>query len=87
MFTVPAIDASGVSHVIQTYAFNKDVRRLAGKLEAEMARQKKIRYGRVGNSRYCMVTTEDVVACFTGMVDAGNPPLEPATGGRHEDDE
>lgn len=87
MFTVSAIDASGVSHVIQTYAFNKDVRRLAGKLEAEMARQGKIRYGRVGNSRYCMVTTEDVVACFAGMVDAANPPLELATGGRHEDDE
>jgi aminoglycoside 3-N-acetyltransferase len=87
MFKVPAIDAGGVSHVIQTYAFNKDVRRLAGKLEAEMARQGKIRYGRVGNSRFCMVTAEDVVACFTAMVDAGNPPLELATGGRHEDDE
>lgn len=90
LFTIPAVDANGGSYEIQTCAFNKDVRRLAGRLETEMARKGMIRYGRVGNSRFCLATTEDVVACFTAMVEAGNPPLELAAGGtdgKDQDDE
>jgi aminoglycoside 3-N-acetyltransferase len=90
LFSVSAVDASGETCGIQTYAFNKDVRRMAEKLEAEMARQGKIRHGRVGNSRFCLVTAEDVVACFTAMVETGNLPYELATSethGRRQDDE
>ncbi len=90
LFSVPAVDANGENRVIQTYAFNNDVRRMAGKLEAEMARQGKIRLGRVGNSRFRLVTAEDVVACFTAMVETGNLPYELVTSGRrggHQDDE
>jgi len=87
LFSVPAVDANGENRVIQTYAFNNDVRRMADKLEAEMTRQGTIRHGRVGNSRFCLVTAEDVVACFTAMVETGNLPYELATSGRHQDDE
>jgi aminoglycoside 3-N-acetyltransferase len=90
LFSVPAVDANGGNHVIQTYAFNNDVRRMADKLEAEMARRGKIRHGRVGNSRFCLVAAEDVVDSFTAMVDTGNLPYEIVTGGGkkgHEDDE
>jgi aminoglycoside 3-N-acetyltransferase len=74
LFSVPAVDASGANHLIQTYAFNKDLPRAAGKLEAQMQRQGMIRHGRVGNSRFQLVRTADVVACFTAMVNAGNLP-------------
>jgi len=87
LFSVPAIDSDGKARDIQTYAFNKEVIRVADKLEAEMTRQGKIRHGRVGNSRFCLVTAEDVVACFTMMVDTGNLPYELSAGGRHQDDE
>jgi len=87
LFTVTAVDVNGESRVIQTYAFNKDVPRLAEKLEAKMARQGKIRRGRVGNSRFCLVTSEDVVACFSEMVDTGDLPYELAMSGRRQVDE
>ena len=89
LFSVPAVDANGGHHVIQTYAFNKEARRASDKLEAEMRRQGLIREGRVGNSRFQLATTADVVACFTAMVEAGNLPYKPVTdrsGGRGEDD-
>jgi aminoglycoside 3-N-acetyltransferase len=87
LFSVPAIDSNGKTRDIQTYAFNKDVQRLADKLEVEMARQGKVRHGRIGNSRFCLVTAEDVVACFTGMVDTGNLPYEISAAGRQHEDE
>jgi aminoglycoside 3-N-acetyltransferase len=90
LFSVAAIDAKGENRTIQTYAFNNDVRRMAEKLEAEMSRQGKIRHGRVGNSHFCLVTAEDVVACFTAMVESGNLPYELVPSGkhgRHQDDE
>jgi len=74
LFSVPAVAADGTHHVIQTYAFNKGVQRAAEKLEAEMQRQGKIRNGRVGNSRFQIVTAVDVLACFTAMVEKGNLP-------------
>ena len=52
--------------------------------------QGKIRRGRIGNSRFLLVTAEDVVACFTAMVETGNLPYEVVTGethGRSHDDE
>jgi aminoglycoside 3-N-acetyltransferase len=79
LFSVPAVDLQGAKRIVQTYAFNNDVRRLAEKLEAEMQGQGMIRHGRVGNSRFSLATSEDVVACFTAMVRAGNLPYEPAT--------
>ena len=90
LFSVPVVDADGQSHLVQSYAFSKNVRRMAEKLEAEMERQGKIRRGRVGNSRFRLVTVEDVVACFTAMVEAGNLPYELVPSGgqrRHQDDE
>jgi aminoglycoside 3-N-acetyltransferase len=89
LFAVPAVDANGGHHVIQTYAFSKQARRASDKLEAEMQRQGLIRGGRVGNSRFQLATTADVVACFTAMVEAGNLPYGPvadANGGKGDDD-
>ncbi len=80
LFSVPAVDANGENRVIKTYAFNSDVRRVADRLEVEMSRRGKIRHGRVGNSRFCLVTAEDVVHCFRAMVEAGNWPLELVAG-------
>lgn len=88
LFSVPAVDLSGVNHVIQTYAFSR-VPRASWKLEAEMQRQGLIRQGRVGNSRFQLAATADVVACFTAMVEAGNLPYGAVTesgGGKGEDD-
>jgi aminoglycoside 3-N-acetyltransferase len=77
LFSVSAVDASGASRTIRTYAFNRDVRRSTEKLEAELSRQGKVRRGRVGNSRFLVVSAEDVVSCFTALVDAGTPPYDP----------
>lgn len=87
LFSVPVIDANGENRVVQTYAFSNDVRRMAEKLEAAMERQGLIRHGRVGNSRFRLAGAEDVVACFTAMVEAGNLPYDRTTGGRHPDHE
>lgn len=87
LFSVPVVDADGEKRVVQTYAFNIEVRRMAVKLEAEMERRGRIRHGRVGNSRFRLVLAEDVVACFTAMVEAGNLPYDRSTGGRHADNE
>lgn len=76
LFSVPVIDAGGASHLVRTYAFSTKVRRMAGKLEAELELQGKVRRGKVGNSRFSLVTAEDVVACFTSMVEKGNLPYE-----------
>jgi len=41
-----------------------------------MLRDGKIRHGRIGNSRFILVTAEDVVDSFTAMVDAGDHPYQ-----------
>ena len=90
LFSVPAIDAKGNQRTVQTYAFSNDVRRIAGRLEDGMNQQGLIKYGRVGNSRFCLVTAEDVVGCFRKMVANGNLPFElvtNATDKRQPDDE
>jgi aminoglycoside 3-N-acetyltransferase len=76
VFSVNATDSEGKTRVIQTYTFNKDIRRSAAKLEAEMLRQKKIRRGRIGNSQFMLITAEDVVSCQTGMVERGDYPYD-----------
>jgi aminoglycoside 3-N-acetyltransferase len=76
LFSVPVVDANGGSHVVQTYAFSKELQRAAEKLEAEMQRQGMIREGRVGNSRFQIVTIADVVGCFKAMVEKGNLPYK-----------
>jgi len=84
LFSVPVIDADGNNRVVQTYAFNSEVPRRADRLEAEMERQGKIRHGRIGNSHFCLVTAEDVVGCFTEMVEKGFLPYELMTNGAQE---
>jgi aminoglycoside 3-N-acetyltransferase len=80
LFAVPIVDANGDNRILETYAFNREVRRSAAKLEVQMEQQGKIRRGRVGNSQFVLVTADDVVACFTAMVEQGNLPYEFVTG-------
>jgi hypothetical protein len=61
---------------VQTYTFSRAVSRNAEALEAEMRRRRMIRRGRVGNSRFIWVTAEDVVSCFSAMVEDGNYPYD-----------
>ena len=74
LFSVQAVDAGGQTRTIQTYTFNKQIPRRADKLEAEMVRQRKLRPGRIGNSRFILTSAEDVVTCQTAMVEARNYP-------------
>jgi len=76
LFEVPAVDENGKSVVIRTYAFNSEAVRMAGKLEAEMSRTGRIKKGRIGNSSFVLASAEDVVACFSEMIEAGNLPYE-----------
>ena len=73
-FTVTAIDSQGASHLVQTCTFNPGVARKADTLEQQMVQDGRIRRGRVGNSRFTLVTAEDVVSSFTAMVDSGRYP-------------
>ena len=73
-FAVSAIDARGDAHVIQTLTFNPAVPRSAEKLERRMAADGTIRRGRVGNSRFTLVTADDVVRSFGAMVESGDFP-------------
>lgn len=73
-FTVRAVDADGNERTIETVTFNPSLKRAAEKLEAVMAREGKIRKGRVGNSRWLLVSADDVVASHTAMVEAGDYP-------------
>jgi aminoglycoside 3-N-acetyltransferase len=82
LFSVNAVDSKGETRMIQSYAFNRDIPRSAEKLEAEMLRRGKILRGRIGNSRFLLVTAEDVVSCQTAMVEAGNYPYD-LSSGRH----
>lgn len=74
LFTVKALDLAGREHTIETHVFNPELKRAADKLEATMTRDGRIRAGRVGNSRYLLVTADDVVASHTAMVEAGDHP-------------
>ena len=87
LFSASVIDENRQNHVVQTYAYNKEVPREAKKLEAEMLRQGRIRKGRIGNSRLLLVTAEDVVACQTAMVSAGNYPYDLSHGRRGRSEE
>jgi aminoglycoside 3-N-acetyltransferase len=76
LFTVPVIDGSGQPHTVRTYAFSRDVTRRADKLREAMRRGGRIRTARIGNSRLILVSAEDVVACQTAMVEAGDYPYD-----------
>jgi len=86
LFSVTAVDSKGEIRMIQSYAFNKEIPRGAQKLEAEMLLRGKLLKGRIGNSQLMLVTAEDVVACQTAMVEAGNYPYD-LSGGKHKRDE
>lgn len=73
-FAVPAIDARGASQVIQTRTFNNAVARKAEHLERRMVADGTVARGRVGNSRFTLVTADDVVSSFTAMVESGDFP-------------
>jgi aminoglycoside 3-N-acetyltransferase len=76
LFTVKAVDAQGAQHEIRTRTFSTNVTRKAEKLEQQMLREGKLGRDRVGNSRFILVTTQDVMSCFTTMVDERNYPYE-----------
>ncbi len=75
-FFIKAYDEHKKEHTVTVYAFNKDITRDAHRLEAEMKRQNLVKYAKVGNSTLILVNAEDVVACQTGMVEAGNLPYD-----------
>jgi aminoglycoside 3-N-acetyltransferase len=76
LFTVEAVDEHGTCHTVQTYAFNKAAPRDAAKVEAALRRGGQLRRGRVGNSRFVVVTAEDVVTAFGALVDAKDYPYD-----------
>jgi aminoglycoside 3-N-acetyltransferase len=76
LFRVPVIDAAGQQHTVDTYAFSRGVTRRADKLRDAMLRAGKIQTARIGNSRLILVRAEDVVACQTAMVEAGDYPYD-----------
>lgn len=76
LFSATVIDGNGQKRCVKTYAFNKAIPRSAKKLELEMRRQGMLKTGRVGNSRFMLVTAADVIACQTAMVRAGNFPYD-----------
>lgn len=75
LFTVKATDGK-TEHVIETYAFNKEIPRDAFMLEEEMKRRGLVKYGKVGNSNLILVNSSDVVACHIDMVKAGRYPYK-----------
>ena len=74
VFEAAVVDGAGAKHTVPTQAYSKGYPRSAQKLEQEMLGAGKIRKGRVGNSRFLLVTAEDVVASQTAMVKAGRYP-------------
>ncbi len=76
LFSVTAYDENNNKHAIDTYAYNKDIIRDARKVEEEMLRLGIVKEGRVGNSSLILVNAEDVVACQTAMIEAGNLPYK-----------
>ena len=74
LFSVTAYDENNNKHIIKTYAYNKDIIRDAKKVEEEMLRRDLIKKDKVGNSSLLLMNAEDVVACQTAMIEAGNLP-------------
>jgi aminoglycoside 3-N-acetyltransferase len=86
-FSVKVIDIEKNEQEVSTYAFSKNVRREALKLEAEMIKAGKLKKGRVGNSDFILVAAEDVVDCQTSMIKAGNLPYEVLPEGQTVDED
>ncbi|MFZ3064376.1 MAG: AAC(3) family N-acetyltransferase [Nitrospirota bacterium] len=76
LFSITAYDENNNKHIIKTYAYNKDIIRDAKKVEEEMLRRDLIKKDRVGNSSLLLMNAEDVVACQTAMIEAGNLPYK-----------
>jgi len=76
VFSVTVIDDGEKERTIETHVYNPELKRDAFKLEAEMIRQGKLDKGRVGNSRFILVSAEDVVSCFSSLIEAGDYPYE-----------
>lgn len=74
VFEPTVIDMQGQPHTVRMRTFHPEVTRKAEKLEQQMLMDRRIRAGRVGNSRFLLVTAEDVVSSFTAMVDSGRYP-------------
>jgi aminoglycoside N3'-acetyltransferase len=76
MFDVKAVDSQGVTRIVRTYTFNNTHTRNCDKLQATMERSNTVSHGKVGNSRFLIVTAGDVVSSFKGMVEEGNYPYD-----------
>ncbi len=74
VFEITVYDQQESPHLVRTFAFNPQLVRNAPMLETEMTTQHLIKKGKVGNSSFLLVETEDVVACHTAMVSAGHYP-------------
>lgn len=75
-FSVKAYDRDDHQQFIKTYAFNRDIKRRADKLEKEMSKRNLIRKGKVGNSFMLLVNAKDVVDCQTSMIESQNFPYD-----------
>ena len=75
-FVATTFDCDNRQQLVETYAFNPHIARSAAKLAAAMSAQRKIKKANVGRSSLLLVDAEDVVACQTGMIRAGNLPYD-----------
>jgi aminoglycoside 3-N-acetyltransferase len=75
-FVATTFDGESRQQLVETYAFNPRIARNATKLAAAMAEQGKLRKTTVGRSSLLLVEAEDVVACQTEMIRAGNLPYD-----------
>jgi aminoglycoside 3-N-acetyltransferase len=75
-FVATTFDGENRQQLVETYAFNPRIARNAAKLAAAMAAQGKVRKTTVGRSSLLLVEAEDVVACQTEMISAGNLPYD-----------
>jgi aminoglycoside 3-N-acetyltransferase len=76
LFHATVIDAQGGTRTMPTRTFNPAIPRRADKLERAMVQAGKVKSGRIGNSRFILVSCDDVVSSFTEMVGAGNYPYD-----------
>jgi aminoglycoside 3-N-acetyltransferase len=74
LFEANVIDAEGQRRTIRTYAYSRETPRDPNRLEAEMRRAGRIRAGRVGNSRFQLVSAAEVGSSMEAMVTRGDYP-------------
>lgn len=76
-FYTKAYDEKRNEYSVTTYAFNKDIRGDARRLEPEMNKKRLVKYGRIGNTSLILIEAADVVRCQTEMIRTGNLPYIP----------